>query len=151
MLPNVNHLICAQSHHNDLHLVSYIGDFSSHDQLKRTKQFRKLSQTNQNDVFHFQYWFVNDKEMARQMGISTDPEDIGDLYLLRKSTIYTKDLQPNINLEGYDYISDRLLTCKQMFGKPEDIHTEIMKYAFNSPIVINDYRAFFNLASMFKA
>ena len=38
-----------------------------------------------------------------------------------------------------------------MFGKPEDIHTEIMKYAFNSPIVINDYRAFFNLASMFKA
>ena len=43
VLPNIDHLLCANSNENDLHIVSYIKDFSDLDQLTNTKQFRKMS------------------------------------------------------------------------------------------------------------
>ena len=43
------------------------------------------------------------------MGVDTDPEKIGDLYLLRKKTPYTELLSANINIEGYDFVSEVLL------------------------------------------
>ena len=30
------------------------------------------------------YWIVNDEAMAKQMGINTDEENVGDIYLIRK-------------------------------------------------------------------
>jgi len=39
------------------------------------------------------------------MGIDTNPDKIGDLYLLRKSSEFTKDVAANINLNGYEFVS----------------------------------------------
>ena len=85
------------------------------------------------------------------MGIDTQPENVGDLYLLRKCTPYTAGIQPNINLEGYDYISERIVKSEDMQKPPEACHSTIMQYAFNSPIVVKDHRAFFTLANLFRA
>ena len=41
---------------------------------------------------------MNDEEMAKEMGISTQEKDIGDIYLLRKSSIFTHGEKPNIKL-----------------------------------------------------
>ena len=67
-----------------------------------------MNQTNSNDFYHYQYWVVTDPELAKSMGISTNEEDIGDLYVLRKASTFTQGSTPNINLRGYDYISERI-------------------------------------------
>lgn len=85
------------------------------------------------------------------MGIKTEKENIGDVYLLRKSSLFTKNEEPNIKLEGYDYVSQMIVNSQDMMGPPEETHAKILSYAFNRPIVVNDYRAFFSLANMFKA
>lgn len=53
------------------------------------------------------------------MGIDTSIERIGDLYLLRKSSEYTNDIKPNIQLRGYDYISEKILSHEEMSAAPE--------------------------------
>jgi len=58
---------------------------------------------------------------------------------------------PNIQINGYDYISQRVLTADEQIANPEKSKAAILNYAFNSPIVIKDYRQFMSLANMFKA
>lgn len=68
----------------------------------------------------------------------------GELYLVRKSTQYTAGLTPNVKLNGYDYISERLCTKEEMNdGTPDAVQAKVLGLAFNSPIVIKDYRQFF--------
>ena len=113
--------------------------------MKATKQFRKMSQTNQNEVFHYQYWLVEDETLAKQLGIDTPVP--GELYLLRKSSPFTAGLTPNINLNGYDFISERLCTVQEMMAeRPDEVQGKVLSLAFNSPIIIKDYRQFFNIA-----
>jgi len=52
------------------------------------------------------------------MGIDTSPDKVGDLYLLRKSSEFTKDKASNINLNGYDFISEKLLTKEETCDTP---------------------------------
>jgi len=52
------------------------------------------------------------------MGISTDEKDIGDLYLLRKKSVFTASKIPNIKLNQYDFISEKILTGEQMKNDP---------------------------------
>jgi hypothetical protein len=80
------------------------------------------------------------------MGIETSDERIGDLYLLRKKSLFTSNLKSNIELRGYDYISEKLLTFEEMADSPESCQAKILNYAFNSPVIIKDYRQFFSLA-----
>jgi hypothetical protein len=39
---------------------------------------------------------INDEELAKQMGIDTSDERIGDLYLLRKKSLFTSNIKSNI-------------------------------------------------------
>ena len=64
MLPNLDFLLSSQSHLNDLHIVTYIKDPTDKAQLAKFKTFRKLNQTNQNELFHYHYWLVSDDEIA---------------------------------------------------------------------------------------
>ena len=80
------------------------------------------------------------------MAIDTSDERIGDLYLLRKETLFTSGISPNIMLRGYNYISQRILTFEELGGAPEDCQAKILNYVFNSPVIISDYRQFFSLA-----
>ena len=89
ILPNMDFLLSSQSNLNDLHMVTYIQDLKNKDQLKKFKEFRQMSQSNSNDVFHFKYWIINDENLAKQLNLNTDPETCGDVYLLRKSSEFT--------------------------------------------------------------
>lgn len=149
VLPNIDHLLCAQSGENDLNLVVYMKDMKNLEQLQVTKEFRKMSQANQNEVFHYLYWIVNDEEMAKQMGI--DPEDVGDIHLLRKSTAFTKGIRSDVRLGGYGFSSEKIATKEELLKSSDRCRDRILNYAFNSPVLVKDYRQFFSLANMFKA
>jgi hypothetical protein len=67
-----------------------------------------MSQTNKNDLFHFQYWLVKDAEVASQLGIDTSDERVGDMYIMRKQSAFTDGLQHNLNIGGYNFVSEKL-------------------------------------------
>ena len=48
------------------------------------------------------------------MGISTDDKDVGDIYLLRKESVFTTGLKSNIKLNQYPFISEKILTAEDM-------------------------------------
>ena len=81
------------------------------------------------------------------MGLS-DPEDI---YILRKKSVFTNGQKPNVKLNGYDFISEKAITAQAIKDDPEKGQAKILNLAFNSPVLIKDYRQFFSLANMFKA
>ena len=68
-----------------------------------------MSQTNSNDLFHYKYWMIDNPEVAKALNISTLPEHIGDVYMIRKHSEYTPKVKPNISIQGYDYISEKLM------------------------------------------
>ena len=82
-------MLSSQSNLNDLHMVVYVSNLKDKDQLTKTKTFRQMSQTNSNDLFHYKYWMIDNPELAKELGISTNLEDIGDVYLVRKQSKYT--------------------------------------------------------------
>ena len=77
--------------------------------------------------------------------------DSEDLYVLRKKSVFTNGQKPNVRLNGYDFISEKVVTALDMKENPDNGQAKILKYAFNSPVLIKDYRQFFSLAQMFKA
>ena len=54
-------------------------------------------------------------------------------------------------LNGYDFISEKILSCSDMVERNHHAQSVILNYAFNTAILIKDYRQFFTLAQMFKA
>jgi hypothetical protein len=52
--------------------------------------------------------------------LGIDTEKPGDMYLLRKSSIFTKGLKPNINIRDYPFISQKIMTREVMSKDSED-------------------------------
>ena len=53
------------------------------------------------------------------MGINTDVENVGDLYVLRKQSLYTRGEKrrgekANVKLNCYDFISEKVLSAEVM-------------------------------------
>jgi len=138
VLPSLDFMLSSQSHENDLHLVSYISDLTAPCQLLKLKQFRKMSQTNQNEVWHYQYWLVTDPELAAKMGINT--ENVGDVNLLRPHSAFTHGKEANVNLNGYPFVSEVVASNEEVTSDPEGVQARVLNYAFNSPVLIKDYR-----------
>jgi hypothetical protein len=51
--------------------------------MKKLKNFRKFNTKNTDKCFHMKFWIIEDKELAERLKINTDPETIGDVYLVR--------------------------------------------------------------------
>jgi hypothetical protein len=75
--------------------------------------------------------------------LGIDTESPGDMYLLRKSSVFTKGLTPNVSLRDYPFISQKILTKEEMAKNAEDCQVKVLNYAFNSPVLIKDFRQFF--------
>jgi hypothetical protein len=69
------------------------------------------------------------------LGIDS-PEDI---YVFRKSSVFTKGTQPNVQIEGYDFIREKFITAKELEADPESGEAQIWNIAYNSPILIDKY------------
>ena len=95
-----------------MHICTFISDEKDKAQLTKAKNFRKMNQTNSNEFYHYQYWVITDPELAKSMGMSTSEDDVGDLYVLRKSSPFTLGAVPNLNLRGYEYISEKIHSSK---------------------------------------
>ena len=62
--------------------------------------------------------------------------------MLRKSSVFTGEQKANVKVLDYDFVSQRLLDASEM-ETPDLAQTRILQHAFNAPIIIKDYRAFF--------
>lgn len=102
-------LIMNQSLENDLHMVVYIDDYNNADAMKKLKNFRKFNTKNTDKYFHIKYWIVDNKDLAELLQISTDKESIGDVYLLRQSSMFNFN-KKNTVLCGYPFNSEKILT-----------------------------------------
>jgi anthranilate/para-aminobenzoate synthase component II len=103
-----------QSLENDFHLVAYLDDFNNIESLKKLKSFRKFHTKNTDKFFHFKYWVVDNKELAKKLKINTD-EEVGNVYMVRQSTEFNFN-KKNINLCGYDFHCEKILTAKDTFS-----------------------------------
>lgn len=75
---------------NDLHVVSYVDDIDNKENMKKLKNFRKYHTKNTDKFFHLKYWIVDDLQLAKKLKINTDQEHIGDVYMVRQSTIFNQ-------------------------------------------------------------
>lgn len=54
-------------------------------------------------------------------------------------------------MNNYEFSSERIITVADLMGNADKCRDKILNYAFNSPVMVKDYRQFFSLANMFKA
>jgi hypothetical protein len=87
-----------------MHIVVYIDDFHNNDAIKKLKNFRKYNTKNTDKYFHLKYWVVEDKDLAENLKISTNPENISDVYLLRQSSDFNFH-EKNTVINGYPFHS----------------------------------------------
>ena len=140
-----------QSGDNDFHVVAFVPEHLREQGLKNLKNFRKFNTKNTDRFFHFKYWMVEDKELAKQMGIATEDTNSGDVYLLRPASPYNL-AKSNVKLCGYDYTSSRILTAEEIVSDVSGslTYAKILENAFNSPIIIRDFMQFGVLTQKFK-
>ena len=120
MLPTLHYLLAAQGGNNDVNICTFQKDMNDKEQLKKTKEFRKMVNRNDsNKIFNYQFWLINDEEIAKKMGIKTDVENVGDLYVVRKESLYTRGEKPNVKLNCYDYISEMVVSAEKLKQGPE--------------------------------
>ena len=60
--------------------------------------------------FNVHYWMIEDTALAENLGMSTSEENVGDVYVLRKDSVYTDGKKSNLQLDGYPYISEKVQT-----------------------------------------
>jgi hypothetical protein len=52
---------------------------------------------------------IDNPKVAKELGMSTKPEDIGDVYVVRKESEFTSGERANIKIQGYNYVSQCLM------------------------------------------
>lgn len=48
----------------------------------------KNQMNSSNSPFHIHYWMVDDPAIAKELHISTEEKDVGDVYVFRKQSVY---------------------------------------------------------------
>lgn len=106
-------LLMNQCGENDIHLAVYMpslegkSDEEKSQIFKQYKAYRKYNTKNTDKYFHIKMWQVSEEKLAEELGISTKPEDAGDIYMLRQSSHYNEN-KSNIKLADYDFESVRI-------------------------------------------
>jgi hypothetical protein len=90
---------------------------------------------------------ITEEEQAKQLGIDTS--SVGDVYVVRKQTIFTDNLVSNITIKDYDYVSEKIMTKEEAKEDMDGFEKKIMKYALNKPIVIKEPRELQGIAQVF--
>jgi len=93
---------------------------------------------------------IDNPEIAKALKISTEPEDIGDVYMVRKQSEYTPGERANVKIQGYDYLSQKLMKRSEIESDKSKFMSKVLGFAFNAPIVINDGRQFISALQMFR-
>ena len=119
LLDEPNKLLVKQSGGNDIHVISFVKDSKSKDMQKRLKEFRKMNQLNESDICKVHFWQLEDQQIANQLGIETTEESVGDLYMVRKSSIYTEGAKPNAVINGYDFIVEKIAEYEEIISKTD--------------------------------
>ena len=117
ILPKLEYLFGSQTGENDVNVLTFIRNTKDRLELEKTKGFRMKNQMNlSSSPFNVHYWMIEDTALAEQLGMSTSEEDVGDVYVLRKDSVYTDGKKPNLQLDGYPYISEKVLSWKEVMG-----------------------------------
>ena len=141
-------LLINQSGDNDLHIITYCEDLKNKESVDALKDFRKFNTKNQNNIFHYKFWMLEDKELATKLNIDTAKQ--GDIYLIRETDTPYNTTPANVDITGYQFSSEKFLTAEQMKEDLEGSYATLAKLALNAPIVVHDTRTFYEICSMFK-
>ena len=55
-----------------------------------------------------------------------DTKNVGDVYVLKKESAYTEDDIANVKINGYNYVSQMIMTKEQIKEKMETFEEMIM-------------------------
>ena len=141
-------LLINKSGDNDLHVITYCEDLKNKEAVDALKDFRKFNTKNQNNIFHYKYWMLEDKALAEKLKIDTGRP--GDVYLVREANTPYNSKAANIDISGYEFTSEKFLLKEELEQNLEDSYANLCKLALNAPIVMHDQRTFFALCSMFR-
>ena len=141
-------LLINQSGDNDLHIITYCEDLKDQKAIDALKDFRKFNTKNQNNIFHYKFWMLEDKELANKLKIDTERQ--GDVYLVREAETPFNKQGGDVDISGYSFSSEKFLTAEQMRDNLEESYANLAKLALNAPVVIHDQRTFYEMCSMFK-
>jgi len=143
-------LVIFQSPESTLHFVVYDKDaFKTKDTeaMRRLKNFRKFNTKNTDKQFHLKFWMCDDEKLAKGLGIDTSKS--GDIYLLREAETALNQSKKNTEVAGYPFTSSMILSHEEIQENVEKSFREILNYAINVPIIINDAQELYTLRNKF--
>lgn len=94
-------------------------------------------------------WQVSDPLLAESMGISTNEEDQGDIYMIREASIFN-GFKKNVKIADFDYESKLIAKQAESLENAAQTYAKILHNSFNSPIIVHDYMQFNMVLNKFK-
>lgn len=148
-LESVERLVLSESGENDFHIVVFAENAATDEEArKKLKTFRKFHTMNTDKNFHFKFWICENKEVAQKLNIDTSKS--GDVYMLRQAKTVFNPKKGNVEIEGYAYTSEVLLTEEECQESDEQSFAKIFQQSLNGPIIVHNYMQFGNLKMRFN-
>ena len=73
------------------------------------------------------------------------------MYLVREAEAAFNPVMGNIDIKGYKYTSEKILTKQQLIEDEDSSKAILAKLVLDSPVVINNQRQFHELYYMFRS
>jgi hypothetical protein len=68
--------------------------------------------------------------LAKKLGLNTEVSNCGDVYLLRKNSEFTNGHIPNVNLNGYNYVSNLISKQQEIANNKDKFSSKVLNFAF---------------------
>lgn len=78
-------LVLYMSGDNDIHVVSYCRDLKDQQEVNKLKKFRQFHNNSEHMAGHYKFWVVEDATVAKTLGIDTERQPTGDVYVVREA------------------------------------------------------------------
>lgn len=119
-------------------MVSYCDDPTQQSQQDKLKKFRQFHNNSEHMAGNYKFWYIEDKNVAKTLGIDTSKGTTGDIYTVRAADPNFTSSKPTSNIFGFKFTSEILMTGPEVQATPDEAVKKLQELSFNNPIVVND-------------
>ena len=87
---------------------------------------------------NYKFWYIEDKSVAKTLGIDTSKGTTGDIYIVRAADPNFTSSKPTSNIFGFKFSSEILMAGPEVQATPDEAVKKLQELSFNNPIVVND-------------